>query len=457
MNTYVGLFVFKSQQYCASVDTPTHAATHMIFGYMTWMSLSICMTSRNICNLKGLDFTYSFTLDHGVYEVYTLGVYSPEVPMQKISVGKDNQTFIPLPKSCQETKVRVTVNETSNVSVLMSENTIRTTFRRSHPIQTSPNIAVVIPLKDCEAYIGRCLQSLNLQTMKPSVVYIVDDGSVDNSLKVAKATPVSFPITFIRNKVSVGPFLSKNMALARCLRHHDIITLLDSDDYIAHDAYETLYAILKKNPDAIGVYPHCIRLEGPCLKPFSTDPSTKRRSRKCFAGLFTHAETFERFGFFECVRYGSDGEFNARLENIGEKDAILTSEYVSYFAECRKDSLTQKYKVDLDESHPEWLHPSRIEYSKRFSSANNTPPPINIQKNIPATMEIFKTLRVVYLDDVYLKHISQTCVEGIHLILVIKRLADNVDLLISEMCLNVLAQDASQVLKLEDGSFGVWY
>ena len=42
-------------------------------------------------------------------------------------------------------------------------------------------IDVVIPAYNAERFLRRCLKSVFAQTLKPQKVFVVDDGSIDNT------------------------------------------------------------------------------------------------------------------------------------------------------------------------------------------------------------------------------------------------------------------------------------
>ncbi|EKN7438864.1 glycosyltransferase family 2 protein, partial [Campylobacter jejuni] len=47
-------------------------------------------------------------------------------------------------------------------------------------------ISVIIPIYNVEKYLDKCLKSVINQTYKNLDIILVDDGSIDNSLNIAK-------------------------------------------------------------------------------------------------------------------------------------------------------------------------------------------------------------------------------------------------------------------------------
>ena len=50
----------------------------------------------------------------------------------------------------------------------------------------SIKVSIVVPICNVEKYLDECLASISSQTLKEIEVICVDDGSKDNSLKIAK-------------------------------------------------------------------------------------------------------------------------------------------------------------------------------------------------------------------------------------------------------------------------------
>ena len=49
-----------------------------------------------------------------------------------------------------------------------------------------PKLSVIIPVFNMEKYIKECLESVIIQTLKDIEIICINDGSVDNSLKILK-------------------------------------------------------------------------------------------------------------------------------------------------------------------------------------------------------------------------------------------------------------------------------
>jgi glycosyltransferase involved in cell wall biosynthesis len=90
-------------------------------------------------------------------------------------------------------------------------------------------IAVVIPVKDRAALIGRAIASVLAQTRPVDEVIVVDDGSSDNTCEiVASLVKEDSRIQLIRNTAGHGASAARNQGIL--LANSDWIGFLDSDD-----------------------------------------------------------------------------------------------------------------------------------------------------------------------------------------------------------------------------------
>lgn len=105
-------------------------------------------------------------------------------------------------------------------------------------------ISIIIPLYNKEVYIAETLSSVLAQTYTDFEIIIVDDGSTDDSLKIAK--------TFESEKVTVTTIPNSGVSVARnkgiSLAKYNWIAFLDADDWWDK-------SFLKEIVNAINVYP----------------------------------------------------------------------------------------------------------------------------------------------------------------------------------------------------------
>ena len=103
------------------------------------------------------------------------------------------------------------------------------------------SISVIIPVYNVEGYIGRCIESLQVQTLKELEFIFVDDCSTDDSIAAVEAWAAQDErVRILRNKENLGPGPSRNHGIDAA--RGDYLSFVDPDDYISPDFYELLYA-----------------------------------------------------------------------------------------------------------------------------------------------------------------------------------------------------------------------
>ena len=102
-------------------------------------------------------------------------------------------------------------------------------------------VSVIIPVYNVEEYLGKCLESVINQTigLENLEIIIVNDGSTDNSLKIAQQYKSKYDDIILVNQENMGLGEARNSGLAHVTSEYT--TFLDSDDHLPLDAYEKLY------------------------------------------------------------------------------------------------------------------------------------------------------------------------------------------------------------------------
>lgn len=112
-------------------------------------------------------------------------------------------------------------------------------------------ISIIIPLYNVEKYMNQCLQSVVDQTYKDLEIILVDDGSPDQSGKIADKWAKKDTRIKVIHQENGGLSNARNTGLANC--HGEYIMFIDSDDIVSHDICQCLLDLLNKNDANIAI------------------------------------------------------------------------------------------------------------------------------------------------------------------------------------------------------------
>ena len=100
-------------------------------------------------------------------------------------------------------------------------------------------ISVIVPVYNCEDYLDESIKSILNQSFKDIEVICVDDGSVDDSLKILKKFSMHDARLKVLPQENQGVSVARNNALKKV--SGDYIYFFDADDYLVADALEKAY------------------------------------------------------------------------------------------------------------------------------------------------------------------------------------------------------------------------
>lgn len=115
-------------------------------------------------------------------------------------------------------------------------------------------ISIIIPNYNNGEHIVKCLDSIKNQTLKKWEVIFVDDVSTDDSIHILKNYQKKYPkypLTLIQNEENHGAGYNRNLGLQKA--KYDLISFIDSDDYIEENFLECLFNTMKKNHSDIAI------------------------------------------------------------------------------------------------------------------------------------------------------------------------------------------------------------
>ena len=108
-----------------------------------------------------------------------------------------------------------------------------------------PKVSIVVPVYNVERYLRECVDSILKQTLKDIEVILVDDGSPDGCGKIIDE--------YARQDSRVIALHQENSGYSKAVNHGidiargEYIGIIESDDWIDDDMYESLYNNAKKN------------------------------------------------------------------------------------------------------------------------------------------------------------------------------------------------------------------
>ena len=111
-------------------------------------------------------------------------------------------------------------------------------------LPSAPKVSILVPIYNVERYLDQCLQSLVNQTLKDIEIICLNDGSTDKSLEIIQKYAKDDPRIVIIDKPNSGYGDSMNQGLKRATGEY--IGIVESDDWIELDAFETLYDTAKR-------------------------------------------------------------------------------------------------------------------------------------------------------------------------------------------------------------------
>jgi CDP-glycerol glycerophosphotransferase len=101
-----------------------------------------------------------------------------------------------------------------------------------------PKVTLVVPVYNVERYLELCLKSIRAQRYPNLDVILVNDGSTDNSLAIARKYQEKLPLHIV-DQENAGLGAARNSGVAS-IQSTDFLMFLDSDDALAPGALNTL-------------------------------------------------------------------------------------------------------------------------------------------------------------------------------------------------------------------------
>lgn len=253
-----------------------------------------------------------------------------------------------------------------------------------------PRIAVVLPVHDRADVLGRAIRSVLDQSLREFELLVVDDGSTDGSVAVAKSFRDD-RIKLIELGENRGGNAARNVGVRATKAA--LIAFLDSDDVYLPDKLDTVVREFKRRPKLELLVDSFVKIQPSGARvirrnPVIGDRESFRRALftrqlwKATPSISVRRSTMMRVTFDEGLRRLQDFDFLIRASqdaDCASTDAVLWEKYWDANSISIQDNLISA-NVELVRRHPEYLRVPdyrpglayivRLALWRRFKKAN---------------------------------------------------------------------------------------
>lgn len=259
-----------------------------------------------------------------------------------------------------------------------------------------PLISVIVPFYNSESHLKYCIQSILNQTYANFELILIDDGSVDSSLKICEDYRSIDSRIIIIHKKNEGPGVARNIGLN--IAKGDYISFIDSDDFVHPQYLEILKNSISRSDYDIAM---CGNLQTESRDSFFE----KIKDEDLNPISLSKEEMFNKIF--------SDWRYIVVWGKLFKKDFIGEKRFINqYYAEDLEFiiSLTLKSNLNIFLSNPLYYQvvskssltasPLPRRYTDHLSGLQV------IYDNMPSQFQIFreKILETLFLDMLYLKY-----------------------------------------------------
>lgn len=186
-------------------------------------------------------------------------------------------------------------------------------------------ISVIIPVYNTEKYLAEAIQSVLNQSLKPTEIIIVDDGSTDGSVSVVKT--FGDKVNLLLQPKNMGCGVARNRGIAEA--QGEYLAFLDADDFWPENKLEIQLAYLQSHPEAdmvFGMTEQFISPELPTEHQSKLRGELKKMPGYLAGPMLIKKETFVKVGLFnEKLELGEFIDWFSRAKDMGLSFHLLDS------------------------------------------------------------------------------------------------------------------------------------
>ena len=180
----------------------------------------------------------------------------------------------------------------------------------------------MIPVHNGERYLAEALESVLVQSHRAIEVVVIDDGSTDRSLEIARQFG---PRVRCHAQERAGPAAARNHGVS--VARGSYLTFLDADDLWEPDKLDRQLEAIGRDRGPDLVFGHAVQFESPELEPAEsagTRPTTNPQPARQLGAMLTRRETWNAVGSLATEwRVGEFLDWLGRAQHLGLREAML--------------------------------------------------------------------------------------------------------------------------------------
>ena len=230
-------------------------------------------------------------------------------------------------------------------------------------MKNNPKVSILIPLYNAEQYIAETIESCLAQTYDNIEIIIVDDGSTDKSLSIAKEYEKDYKNIKVVTQQNSGASVARNKAFE--FSSGDFIQYLDADDLLHPDKIRLQIEVLKNTDNCTLVFGKWgtfyksienVSWKEPPVNKNYTDSKQflielweSGMTIVIYAWLISRTLIETSGGWNENLSTNDDGEFSARVVFSANK-IIFVEDSLGYYRKDNENSLSKQISREALES-----------------------------------------------------------------------------------------------------------
>lgn len=249
-------------------------------------------------------------------------------------------------------------------------------------INCGEKISVIIPVYNTEEYLGRCLDSVISNIYQNLEIICINDGSIDNSLSILYEYEKKDNRIVVIDIKNNGVSHARNIGLQYA--SGDIISFIDSDDWIHSHYFEILLKQLNKYNSDIAVCTYCRTSEfdiektktdvGDCnVQLFTGEDNLNQYVIKSYIwGRLYRSESIKGIFFCEDINISEDKAFNISVLSNSQRLKVSYVDLALYFYYNRADSVVNNTSgLELRKLSKYYLEQVKKNISNEYSAKIN--------------------------------------------------------------------------------------